>query len=266
MEDPEPPPDPLSPPLVPSAESPKSSRSAPSPAPLTIPTPDPSPPAPDLPIDGSIGGSQPSLAINTMAQSPAGAALWSPAGVNASGEHQACSIPSEQHIQGVQRHSSFTSIDAVWASEAQKHSLLTEQLKPSTQPANGAQQHSSPPGFNVATTNQPAQVPPDQHASQGSQWSPTGIIDQEFQAQAWAILPELAKDLNKFKTLKQQQGSTSRGENTVINHRRNGYCKHLEDRTKNPHEDSEFHGALLQSRIPACKKGKATLLEEGIQG
>jgi hypothetical protein len=93
--------------------------------------------------------------------------------------------------------------------------------------------------------------------------SPTEI-DPDLQAQAWALLPDLAKDLNNLRNSGQRLHSATTEE----------ACKKPEEeaskqpavKARNHQEGVELQSVLLQSRIPASQKGKVVQIEEGIHG
>ncbi|CAD6268566.1 unnamed protein product [Miscanthus lutarioriparius] len=108
-------------------------------------------------------------------------------------------------------------------------------------------------------------------------------IDRELQEQAWALLPDLAKDLNKLKD--QQERSGAAACSTTINPRPelgrsdavkgrtviNSACQKPDNAIpksidRELQECTVIEVDLLRSRIPASQKGKSVQGEEGIHG
>lgn len=126
--------------------------------------------------------------------------------------------------------------------------------KPSEPPLNlngGAPKHSSSAGLDAADA-----------VLQELPRSPS-LIDPEIQAQAWVILPDLAKDLNTIKFLNQQLRPATVGGSEAINPHPEVACKQPEDRARKPQDDTELQGKL-RARILASQKGKSTMGERCI--
>lgn len=305
MDDPDPPPDPLADFLIASTATPNPPRSAALPASHPHPAPDPTPPEVDLQVDGSRGAPPPgpdppeltSMASAGDFTAPSANAI-EPEGP---GDGPWASDPLLWPVEGAQKQSPLSepgsplpklvcdeSVPPAAADGVQKPSTLTKNPGPSLQeppgPTEGAQKSSPPTGkagpppqrvcgvhaHSSHTSAMPLPLP--NHSAQ-EQSSPTDTmapesptaIDPEIQAQVRTLLPELAKDLNKLRTLKGPRAVCTGG-GSAINPLPGKAHTNPEDTTRNPQEDLELQDALLKTRIPAIQKGKRALMEAGIHG
>lgn len=179
--------------------------------------------------------------------------------IKRAGATQAHSLPPEQAASPVSRPSSV-----------QEFSIPSEQAAPSVHLPRNVQEPLLQSGFDTGDNCHQPMVSP---------WSPTDIAP-EFQAQAWAILPNLAMALHNIKTARHQAGTaTARGSPAINSHpeatqRLEGAKAfinlHPEAEGRNliesSQEDIAIQNAILQSRIPASQKGKGQQVEEGIHG
>lgn len=285
MEDPEPPPDPLSAFSITPDATPKSTAQLP--ASHGHRAPDPSPPPADLQTGGSHGTSELRLDASRSGRGsgPSSVGDSSTPPVHASelgavmedrrvaiddeqsystlikraGATQEHSLPPEQAASPVNRPSSV-----------QEFSIPSEQAAPSVRLPSNVQEPLLQSGFDTGDNC---------HQPMASPWSPTDIAP-EFQAQAWAILPDLAMALHNIKTARHQAGTaTARGSPAINSHpeatqRLEGAKAfinlHPEAEGRNliesSQEDIAIQNAILQSRIPASQKGKGQQVEEGIHG
>lgn len=243
MEDPEPPPDPLLPFLILPTATPESLRSAPSSTSHSHPSPDPVSSSADLSADGSHCVPRPSCSevesTGARERSPAVDVSVLPAGTS--------------ELEGIHDGQHASEPPSLSSSGAQRPSLLTEQAAPPPQLSCDAQEHSIGTGFDAAEDSQ--------HLPR----SPTRI-DPELQAQAWALIPNLEKDLNNLNTLKRWPVSVTGEGTAAITSHPEATCKSPADRSRNPQEDTALQSELTQSRIPASQKGKAPQRGEGIHG
>jgi hypothetical protein len=132
--------------------------------------------------------------------------------------------------------------------------------EPPPQGRSGAPEHSPPTGPEEVDGNQRSTAPPQPQPvvmECGLQPESPTAIDLEFQAQAWVILPDLAKDLNNLKRSAIVEGMAAI---------KSQASKSSEEGTKNHQEDMELQVELRHSRIPASKKGKAVQKEQSIHG